>query len=141
MDRKPPMTEEEMARSVRRGIIFNATAFGILVILLLCSGIVLRKHQLDHTFTTERWLSNPDRRSLMLDDLMADHSLVGMSREEIIALLGPGDRETASFSGKLKGEQQGDLFIYHLGVDFMENQWLILLWKDNRVIDVVYDVT
>lgn len=140
MARKPPMTEEEMERSVRRGKVFNYTAFGILMTLLLFAGIGLLKHHDNHTFTTEKWRNNPDGRMQILQDLLEKQPLVGMTRDEVISLLGPGEQQT-SFAGKMEGTQEGDLLVYSLGVDLMDVQWLILHVKADRIVSIVCDVT
>lgn len=134
------MTEEEMERSVRRGKAFNYTVFGVLVLLLLGVGVFVAKYQYEHTFTTEKWLASPTNRVMIVLDLLRDYALVGMTREEAEALLGPGE-ERDTFSGKLEGEQSGELLVYHLGMSAMNEQWLILRFKDGQVTSAVSDIT
>ena len=81
MASKLPMTEEEMEQSVRRGKVFNYTAFGILVLLLLCAGIWLFQKHNAHTFTTEKWLADSNNRLQILQDLLEQQPLVGMTRK------------------------------------------------------------
>ena len=39
-------------------------------------------------FSTERWLNNPGERVYMVDDLLTRYKLSGMTRQEIVQLLG-----------------------------------------------------
>lgn len=42
-------------------------------------------------FTNKRWLSNPDMRYKMIDNLESEHSLKGKTQQEVIAMLGEPD--------------------------------------------------
>ena len=76
-----------------------------------------------HHFSREKWLQDPETRTRIVDDLLANHELVGMTEEEILALLGDHDNEAGYF-------QQQDRFIYWLGPErglmSIDSEWLIL---------------
>lgn len=76
-----------------------------------------------HRFSREKWLQVPENRTRIVDDLLANHELVGMTEEEILALLGDHDNEAGYF-------QQQDRFIYWLGPErglmSIDSEWLIL---------------
>ena len=76
-----------------------------------------------HRFSREKWLQDPENRTRIVDDLLANHELVGMTEEEILALLGDHDNEAGYF-------QQQDRFIYWLGPErglmSIDSEWLIL---------------
>jgi hypothetical protein len=48
-------------------------------------------------FSTQEWIRKPDDRTRMIPDLIEKHRLIGMTREEVVALLGPFefDRQSA----------------------------------------------
>ena len=76
-----------------------------------------------HRFSREKWLQDPENRTRIVDDLLANHELVGMTEGEILALLGDHDNEAGYF-------QQQDRFIYWLGSErglmSIDSEWLIL---------------
>src|SRR5690554_6929834 len=67
-------------------------------------------------FSTERWIA-PDtdsQRKQMLESLLSEHHLVGMTKEEVVALLGPPDRENRFGHGDLNyvlGPEEGFISI------------------------------
>ena len=91
------MDEREMARQARRAVRHNKLALAIL------AGLVL------------------------LGDLLERYDLVGMTEEEVVALLGPEDGpEQTSFKGDRTYYPPEDTLVYYLGVDMMDGVWLIL---------------
>ena len=76
-----------------------------------------------HRFSREKWLQDPENRTRIVDDLLANHELVGMTGEEVLALLGDHDNEAGYF-------QQQDRFVYWLGPErglmSIDSEWLIL---------------
>ena len=76
-----------------------------------------------HRFSREKWLDAPENRTRIVDDLLANHELVGMTGEEILALLGDHDNESGYF-------QQQDRLVYWLGPErglmSIDSEWLIL---------------
>lgn len=67
----------------------------------------------------------------MLESLLSEHHLVGMTREEVVALLGPSDWENRFGYGDLNyvlGPEEGFISI--------DMEWLTLDFKDGRVVDV-----
>ena len=47
-------------------------------------------------FSTQEWIRKPDERTRMIPDLLEKHRLIGMTREEVVALLGPFNDERFS---------------------------------------------
>ena len=76
-----------------------------------------------HCFSREKWLQDLENRTRIVDDLLANHELVGMTEEEILALLGDCDNESGYF-------QQQDRLVYWLGPErglmSIDSEWLIL---------------
>lgn len=84
--------------------------------LLLAAGYGLWRCQ--RTYTPDKWASAPDERLDILGDLLERYDLVGMTEEEVVALLGPEDGpEQTSFKGDRTYYPPEDTLVYYLGVD------------------------
>ena len=69
-------------------------------------------------------------RQQMVDDLIASHLRVGMTREEVVGLIGPGD------SDPYFETPTEDRWIYYLGAERavgIDNEWLIVSFGDGVV--------
>lgn len=134
------ISEEQMEQAVKRGKVFNYLALVLLILLVVGAGGLLVRQQMARVFTTDKWIEHPQERHLIVQDLLNDHPMVGLTRQEVEDLLGPGEaRET--FSGKLHKEQEGDLWVYSLGVATMDEGWLILYFRDDMVAGAITDLT
>ena len=91
-----------------------------MAVSLVVGALVIRER---HRFSREKWLEAPENRTRIVDDLLANHELVGMTGEEIQALLGDCDNESGYF-------QQQDRLVYWLGPErglmSIDSEWLIL---------------
>src|SRR6478736_6481463 len=87
------------------------------------------------SFESAGWLANDDTSSVMwptrlrmIDDLMAEHSPVGLSRDSVIRMLGPSD-STPYF-------QDWDM-VYQLGPErgflSFDSEWLVLRVRNDTV--------
>lgn len=66
-------------------------------------------------------------RQQMVDDLLASHLRVGMTRENVLELIGPGD------SDPYFGAPTADRWIYYLGAERavgIDNEWVIVSFAD-----------
>ncbi|SCX96215.1 hypothetical protein [Alkaliphilus peptidifermentans] len=85
-----------------------------------------------HTFSSEKWLSEHGKRVNIVDDLLENSNLIGMSKTEIIELLG---EENGPFY-----RDDDNIFAYYLGYErvykFMSNfsKWLIITFSNDKVI-------
>ncbi|MCM3663674.1 hypothetical protein M3204_04620 [Mesobacillus subterraneus] len=87
-------------------------------------------------FTTEKWINEPLKRGEIVDDLLTSYKMVGMTKKEVINLLGssgePIDMERPI------GEREINGLNFNLGPEpgFMsiDDAWLIIYFdEDNRV--------
>lgn len=88
-------------------------------------------HRDARTFTTEKWTAEPDHRAAIVNNLLSDYELYGMTREEITGLLGAADGDSE------------DEAVYELGesdtlFDAREEQ-LVLYFRDGTVYN--YEIT
>lgn len=123
-------------RTVPPGKRANYIALGVLLLALVAfvSGIFIYKYR--HTFTTQKWVSAPEYRALMLHNFLNTNHLIGMTQSEVTALLGENDNDDGYFNAS-------DRFVYCLGLDGqlfkIDNQWLLIDFVDGVVAD--YSVT
>ncbi len=94
-----------------------------------------------HTFSRQRWLADPPYRRYMLADLERRHPMVGMSMEEVSALLGGEDSSQSSFKLSGKTYPPETTLVYYVGTDRLEEMWLILSFEDGICTAITVDVT
>ena len=123
------VNDMDEARKLKR---INYTALGIVAALLLAflAGCLIARER--RSFRTEKWISDPENRTRIVDDLLSDYELVGMTEEEIRALLGGHDNESGYFL-------QEDRLGYWLGPErgwiSIDSEWLVLDFADGVVAD------
>ena len=90
--------------------------------------VILGINEYQSTFTTEKWLNSDQGKVYMVDDLLTDYSLSGMTRAEVISLLGT-PTETEYF----KSDQN---MVYYLGNERgfipIDSEWLVIDFDDNE---------
>ena len=124
-------------KSRRNTLIIEAAA----VILWLTVIAILIHHHVKTTFTEKKWLEYPDERTHIVQDLIEKHKLIGMTEEEVTALLGPESR-TDSFNGGMgKFYPAETTLIYYIGSDSSNRMWLILPLEGGAVQDIVTEIT
>lgn len=77
-------------------------------------------------------------------DLLSRHPLVGMTQQEVFALLGeetPRANGQTSFKMSKAYFAPEDTLVYYLGVDYMDSRWLILPLEGGVVTACHIDVT
>ncbi len=130
------MDEKEMRKAKR----VNYIAFGIAIVVVL--GIIMAStnaisaydrfctaYVQNHTFSTSKWLNDPENRAAIVDDLLKKHELVGMTEEEVVALLGKNNNDRGCFNAD-------DRYVYYMGPDRafgLDCEWLILDFTDGIV--------
>ena len=130
---------ENEAKRAKKGIII---AFSILVCILLVIAVIFCVHRYRHTFSQEKWLADSSERHMIVDSMLEKHPLIGMSEADVIALLGTEDGDGQS-SFKLSREYfpPESTLVYYLGVDYMDDMWLIISTDGGIVTEYCIDVT
>ena len=84
--------------------------------------VMLGKNEYRSTFTTEKWLDSVQGKVYMVDDLLNDYSLNGMTKAEVISLLG-APSETEYF-------KRNNNMVYYLGNERIhsriDSEWLVI---------------
>ena len=130
---------ENEAKRAKRGIII---AFSVLVCILLVIAVIFFMYRSQHTFSQEKWLSNASERYMIVGDMLEKHPLIGISEDNVIALLGAEDGDGQS-SFKLSRDYfpPESTLVYYLGVEYMDDMWLIISTDNGTVTEYRIDVT
>lgn len=117
---------------IRKAKCINYAAFGISVAFVLAIIIASVAYHDKHTFSTSKWLGNPEERTAIVDDLLEKYELVGMSEENVLSLLGEPDNDYGYFNADNR-------YVYYMGAERglfgIDSEWLILDFMDGVVSD------
>ena len=118
-------TTQADIRRIKR-ISCGCLAVLMVLFLVILAGLVFLAYW--NTFTPEKWQAHPDRRAALLDDLLEDHPLEGMTEAEVAALLGENDNDMGYFT-------EADRSVYWLGSrrTFLDSEWLLVDFADGVV--------
>ena len=98
----------------------------IAVILLTVDFSYIRAH----SFTVHKWSSYPENRTKIIADFLNDYELVGMSKKEVIELLGKSDNGAGYFNLENR-------LVYYLGPErgliSIDSEWLVIDFRDGLV--------
>ncbi|WP_440969921.1 outer membrane protein assembly factor BamE domain-containing protein [Peribacillus frigoritolerans] len=96
---------------------------------------MLGVNESESRFTTERWLNDVEGRVYLVDDLINEHELIGMTKDEVFALLG-SPTETEYF-------KEEDNVVYYLGdergIIRIDSEWLVI-WFDGSDKAMKYEL-
>ena len=130
---------ENESKRAKRGIII---AFSVLVCILLVIAVIFFMYRSQHTFSQEKWLSNASERYMIVGDMLEKHPLIGISEDNVIALLGAEDGDgQSSFKLSDKNYPPETTLVYYLGVEYMDDMWLIISTDNGTVTEYCIDVT
>ena len=129
---------EKAAARAKRSTLILFVLFLFLTASLLAAAGVWRYR---HTFTPEKWAADPASRQNLVEDLLKTHPLVGLTREEVLGLLGDADGGPDSFKISRERFSADSVLIYYLGVCYVDDCWLILPLEQDRAVRCFVDVT
>ncbi len=106
----------------------------LIILLFILAGILifmLAFHLYRHTFSRQRWITEPEYRRYMLENLDRRYGLVGMTEAEAVALLGEEDSQRSSFSPQGGAVYPPDTsLVYYVGSKNGEELWFILSFEN-----------
>lgn len=116
---------EQEIRKAKRSILVTCSVFVLLFALI---GAWAIRDSYWHSFSTEKWIAQPEKRANMTGDLFHDYELVGMSKAQVRSLLGPEDTHPVSFS-------QENRLVYCLGGErtVIDREWLLIDFVSDSV--------
>lgn len=82
-----------------------------IVFILVATGALNYSEKQFRNFTPELWSEYPNHRMIMVSDLVKNNDIIGMSKEQVVEILGEPDK-TSEFGLSYKAGQSGHVFIY-----------------------------
>lgn len=135
------MNKEEQRKATLRAKRSNEIIFAVFTCLLFIVIFAFCAFKSQHTFSKSKWDINRENRYKIVNDMLDRYQLVGMSESDVIQLLGEEDSNQTSFKISRKYFPPDSTLVYYLGVDYMDNEWLILSINDGIVAEYCLDVT
>lgn len=135
------MQEKDIEKQIMRAERTNILVLIVLAILVVVAFVFILSYKYQHTFTVEKWNDDIDDRRKIVSDMLQKHQLVGMDTSDIIYLLGEEDSTRSSFKMSRETFPPETTLVYHLGVDFMDNWWLIISLENGVASRYCIDAT
>lgn len=123
------MDDYEFQKQMKKAKSWNTIILSIFAMMAITFLIFFSIFRYQHTFTTQKWIKAPEDRTKIVVDLLNKHKLVGMTEAEIISLLGEEDsyaNTKTSFKISRTYFEPESTIVYYLGVDYMDDNWLII---------------
>lgn len=120
---------------------WKVVIFSIIIILTIAiiAGITIYKYE--HTFTISKWNENIKDRYKIVSNMLEKHDIIGMSELDIIELLGEEDSKQSSFKISREVFSPEETLVYYLGVDLIDDNWLIISIENGVAVSYCIDVT
>ena len=116
-----------MDKEIKKAKIFNYTVAVIFLLIIISITVFLCVRKQSRTFTVTKWINSPDDRYRIVSDMLSKHEIVGMTETEITGLLGKEYKNAPEGFKRPRGEFPDESTLtYYLGVDFMDDNWLII---------------
>lgn len=137
------MVDENMMRkSTLRAKRWNIIIFSIFAVMFTVLLIAVCVFIYQHTYSKIKWDADKESRHKIVNDMLRKNPLIGMTEREVIALLGEEDSNgQTSFKISKEYFPPESTLVYYLGVDIMDNNWLIISLQNDVVTDYCIDVT
>lgn len=106
------------------------TVFGVFLAAMVASIVWFCSYQYWHSFSSEKWLEYPEKRANMTADLLERYEIIGMTEDEVVALLGQNNNDYGYFI-------KDNRFVYYLGNErtIIDSEWLLIEFEDNIVTE------
>ena len=139
------LNESQMRRQVKAAKFWNTLIFCIFAALFLAVASFAASYLSQRSYTPDKWFQDRENRYKIVSSLLSKHPLVGMSEEEVTALLGP-EEPNAPTSFKISHASHGEFppettLVYYLGVDYMDTEWLVISLENGAVSEYCIDLT
>lgn len=106
------------------------------VILLFFSLYALSQTQSKHRFDYNRWVGYPEQRALMVESMLKEHDLIGLTQAEIMDALGANDNAMWNVN-------ETNQVVYNLGAGKEDgrNEWLFINFDDHGFVQSIEILT
>ena len=137
------MDEHAMRKEVGRARRWNTAIFRILAAIFAALIAAVCGFRYQHTYSPAKWANDRENRYKIVGSMLDRNQLIGMTEENVIRLLGGEDGGgQTSFKISDRYFPPETTLVYYLGVDHIDNNWLVISLDDNGVVtDYCIDVT
>lgn len=122
-------SQKKEIRKIKRANIITALTFAVLFLTVIAA---IAGRSVTHSFTTKKWVNSPETRTRIVDDLLADYKLVGMTEAQVEDLLGTDYNQHGYF-------EQENRFVYYMGPErgliSIDSEWLVLDFENGVVAE------
>ena len=135
--------DSEMVSWCKRRIILTCVVF-VSILLMAAAAYCIFKQQYIYQckFTMEKWESSPNTRYKIVDDMLEQYQLIGMSEADVGQLLGQEDTDDiTSFKQNQQYYTPGSTLVYWLGVPYMNDNWLVISTEHGIVTEYCFGET
>lgn len=136
------MDEENMRKEVEKAKRRNTVIFAVFaaVFAVLLAALCVFKYQ--HTYSSVKWANGRESRYKIVSNMLERNQLIGMTEADVIQLLGDEDADDqTSFKISRKYFPPESTLVYYLGVDLIDNNWLVISLDGGVVTEYCIDVT
>ena len=109
------------------------SGISIIIYAVISLGAIFAIHGYFSDFSHNKWVKYPGERYLMLDDMIKENNFIGMSKEEVIKILGKPDNPYAD-PGNI------DLIDYYIGAFSIDPAMITFVFENNKVTEA-YEYT
>jgi hypothetical protein len=140
------MNEDKMQKEVVRAKKWNFVMFGVFAVIFAVIFVTLKimmcSYQYQHSYSRYKWDTDKENRYKIVSDILEQNQVVGMTEAEVIQLLGDEDsNDITSFKNSKGVYAPESTLVYWLGVDFMDDNWLVISLDDSVVTDYCIGLT
>ena len=133
---------EMFSRLKRKSILICVIFVSILLMAAAVYFIFKQQYIYQHTFSMGKWGSSPNTRYKIVDDMLEQYQLIGMSEADVGQLLGQEDtNEITSFKQNQQYYPTDSTLVYWLGVPYMNDNWLVISTEHGIVTEYCFGET
>lgn len=137
------MDEETMRKKAEKAKRWNTVIFAVFAAIFAVLPAAFCVFQYQHTYSPAKWAGDRENRYKIVSSMLERNQLIGMTEADVIRLLGDEDAGgQTSFKISREHFPPESTLVYYLGVDFMDNNWLVISLDDSGIVtDYHIDVT
>lgn len=138
------MGRNRMENQLKGAKMWNRIILSIFIMMIIASLSFVGIYKYQHTFTVRKWGDKPEDRRKIVNDLSEKHEIIGITEKEITSLLGQekayANTKTSFKMSRIYFKPENTL-VYYLGIDYMDDMWLIISLDNGIVSSYCIDVT
>lgn len=135
------MKDKNIDKQIKSLKLRNTVILSIMIALVIAIISVTMLYKYKHTFTINKWNENIEDRHKIVSNITKKYDIIGMNEQDIIKLLGKEDSEKSSFKMSTEIFPPDTTLVYYLGVDYIDDEWLIISIQNGVAVSYCIDIT